>query len=132
MSLIQIHAALANACLLFSLIIAGYGFLRYVRAAGVDGSFLGALAAGELLYLAQVAVGIGLLFTPAARPARLAIHILYGAVLALMVPATYAITGGRDSRREVLAYALVGLFLAGISLRAMATSSLVGLGAGGP
>jgi hypothetical protein len=98
----------------------------------VDGSFLGALAAGELLYLAQVAIGIGLLFTPAPRPARLAIHILYGAVLALMVPATYAITAGRDSRREVLAYALVGLFLAGISLRAMATSSLVGIGAGGP
>jgi hypothetical protein len=132
MSLVQIHAALANACLIFSLIIAGYGFLRYLRAEGVDGSFLGALAAGELLYLAQVAVGIGLLFAPVPRPARLAIHILYGAVLALMIPFTFAVTNGRDSRREVLAYALVGLFLAGISLRAMATSSLVGLGAGGP
>jgi hypothetical protein len=132
MSLIQIHGALANACLLFSLIIAGYGLLRYFSAQGVDGSFLGALAAGELLYLAQVAVGVALLFTPAPRPARLVIHILYGAVLALMIPFTFAVTNGRDSRREVLAYALVGLFLAGISLRAMSTSSLVALGAGGP
>jgi hypothetical protein len=131
MSLNQIHGALANACLIFSLLVAGYGFLRYLRGMGVDGSFLGALAAGEFLYLVQIAVGVGLLVAGGPRPARLAIHILYGIVLALMYPATYAITRGRDGRPEVLAYALVGLFLAGISLRAMATSSLTLVGAGG-
>lgn len=132
MSLAQIHAALANACLLFSLIIAGYGFLRYVRQLGVDASFLGALAAGEVLYLSQVILGLALVVSGAPRPARLAVHILYGAVLALMYPATFAITGGRDTRREVLIYAAVGLFLAGISLRAMTTSALGAVGGGGP
>ena len=36
MSLPQIHSALANACLIFSLIIAGYGFLLYLRQRGID------------------------------------------------------------------------------------------------
>lgn len=131
MSLPQVHAALANACLIFSLIVAGYGLLRFLRGVGVDGSFLGALAAGEVLYLAQVAVGVALLLGAYPRPARLIVHVLYGIVLAMMYPATYALTRGRDSRQEVLVYAAVGLFLAGISLRGVATSALVGVSGGG-
>ena len=58
MSLVQIHAGLSNACLLFSLIVAGYGFLRYFRQQGVDGGFFGVIVVGELLYIAQVVVGV--------------------------------------------------------------------------
>lgn len=123
MGLSQIHDALANACLIFSLIIAGYGFLRYFRGEGIDGSFWGAIAAAELLYLAQIAVGLLLLLTDAPRPARLWVHILYGSVLVLMYPAAYGFTRGRDTRSDVVVYALLGLFLAGISLRAMTTSA---------
>jgi hypothetical protein len=123
MSLSQIHGALANACLIFSLIIASYGFLRYFRGQGMDGSFWGAIAVGELLYLAQIAVGLLLLLGGGPRPARLWVHILYGSVLILMYPAAYGFTRGRDSRQEAVVYALLGLFLAGISLRAMTTSA---------
>ena len=123
MNLSQIHGALANACLIFSLIIAGYGFLRYFRGQGMDGSFWGAIAVGEVLYLAQIAVGLLLLLGPGPRPERLWVHILYGSVLILMYPAAYGFTRGRDSRQEVAVYALLGLFLAGISLRAMTTSA---------
>jgi hypothetical protein len=41
-----------------------------------------------------------------------------------MFPAAYGFTRGSDSRREVVVYALMALFLAGISLRAMTTSAL--------
>ncbi len=108
MTLSQIHGAVANACLIFSLIVAGYGFLRYFTNQGIDGSFLGTVAVGEVLYLAQIVLGILLLAGGGPRPARLWVHMLYGVVLVLMYPAAYGLTRGRDSRREVVIYALLG------------------------
>ena len=121
MTLTDVHATLANACLLFSLIIAGYGFLLYFRRRGIDSNFWGTLAAGELLFVAQGVLGI-ILFAGGLRPARTLVHILYGIVLVITIPGTYAVTRGRDTRREVLIYAIIGLFLAGIALRAMFTA----------
>ena len=120
MGLLQIHTSLATASLIFSLIIAGYGFWRYLRKQGIDANFWGVLSSGELLYLAQVAVGL-LQLTTGLRPARTAVHILYGAVLALALPGAYVATRAADSPREARLYAVIGLFLAGIALRAMST-----------
>ena len=132
MSLVQFHAGLSNACLVFSLLAAGYSLLLYLQQKGVEGGFLGVIAIGELLYLAQVAVGVLLAFSGGPRPARLWVHVLYGTVLVIMYPAAYAFTRGRDGRRELLTYAAVALFLAGISLRAVATAALVApVGLGG-
>jgi hypothetical protein len=128
MSLAQIHGGLANACVLFSLLLAGYAFLRYFQRGRVDGSFLGAVAVGEVLYVVQVAVGVLLAFGGGPRPARLWVHVLYGIVLIIMYPAAYTFTRGRDGQRELLTYAVVALFLAGIALRGMTTASPVGLG----
>ena len=121
MTLIQIHGALANACLIFSLIIAGYGFLLYFTQRGIDANFWGTAAAGELLFLAQGVVGV-LLYGSGLRPSRDLVHVLYGIVLLITLPGAYAITRGRDSRREAVIYAIIGLFLAGITLRAMTTA----------
>ena len=123
MGLLQVHQGLANASLLFSLIIAGYGLWRYFRKQGIDASFWGVLAAGELLYLAQIAVGL-LLLAGGLRPARIAVHLLYGVVLALVLPGAYVGTRAADSYREAGLYAVIGLFLAGIALRAMSTGAL--------
>jgi hypothetical protein len=49
------------------------------------------------------------------------IHILYGIVAVISLPAYYAITKGRDDKEVVLTYGLLNLFLAAISLRAAAT-----------
>ena len=122
MSVQQIHSALANACLIFSLIIAGYGFFLYFRQRGIDSSFWGTLAAGELLFLAQGVVGI-LLYAGGLRVPRTWVHALYGIVLVITLPGAYALTRGRDSRSEALIYAILGLFLAGITLRAMSTAT---------
>jgi hypothetical protein len=124
MSFSQIHQALANASLIFSLIIAGYGFWRYFRKQGIDASFWGALAAGELLYLAQMVIGLVLLAS-GLRPARTWVHLLYGALLVLVLPFGYVATRAADSHREAGLYALIGLFLAGVSLRAMSTGTLL-------
>ena|SRR3990172_4132108 len=121
MSLTQVHAAIATACLIFSLIIGVYGAARYFRGLGVDASYWGALAAGELLYVAQGVLGV-LLLVEGMRPARSLVHLLYGVVIIIVLPAAYGFTRGRDTRREAAIYALIGLFLAGISLRAMSTA----------
>lgn len=122
MSLNLIHNGLANACTLFSLIIFGYGLWAFLRNQGVSGAYLGVLIIGELLFLAQGAVGVALALQGAVA-ARAWIHYLYGIVLVIALPGLYAFLRGRDSRREVLVYALMGLFLAGISLRSITTGT---------
>jgi len=122
MSLNLIHNGLSNACTLFSLIIFGYGLWTFFRNQGMSGSYLGVLIVGELLFLTQLAVGVALALQGAV-PARAWIHYLYGIVLVISLPGLYAFLRGRDSRREVLIYAFMGLFLAGISLRSIATGA---------
>lgn len=122
MSLNVLHNGLSNACTLFSLIIFGYGLWTFFRNQGVSGSYIGVLAVGELLYLAQLVVGV-LLALQGAVAARAWIHYLYGIVLVISLPGLYAFLRGRDSRQEVLVYAFMGLFLAGISLRSITTGT---------
>ena len=122
MSLVQVHEGLSRACVLFSLVIGLYGLWRFFRKEGVGANFWSILAAGELLYVAQGIVG-GLLFLGGARLARPAVHILYGVLMVIVLPATFAYLRGRDERREALIYGLMGLFLAGVALRAIVTAT---------
>jgi hypothetical protein len=121
MSLPLLHNGLANACTLFSLIIFIYGIVAFFRGSGVSGAYLGVLIVGELLFIAQLVVGL-VLFAEHLSPARGWVHYLYGVVLVISLPGLYAFVRGRDTRREALLYALMGLFLAGISLRAVTTA----------
>jgi hypothetical protein len=120
MSLVQIHIGLARAAVIFSLMIGVYGFWRYFRKEGVSQDYWGVLAAGELLYLAQAVVGVVMLVM-GLRPSRWA-HFLYGILSIITLPGAFAFMRGRDGRREVLIYALIGLFMAGVSLRAIGTA----------
>jgi len=115
-----IHHGLANTVLLYVLVLALWGFLRYFRKQGVDSSFWGALVIAEILILVQGGVGV-ILWIMSLRPERGAIHILYGIVSALSLPAVYVFTKGQDDRRDMLVYAAVLLFLVAIALRAIAT-----------
>ena len=123
MSLDQIHSGLARASIIFSLLIGLYGLWLFVRKQGVGGNFLGVLAAGELLYVAQGIVGLTLLLTVPVRPAGWRwVHVLYGVVMVITLPGAFAYLRGRDTRRQALIYGLIGLFLAGVSLRAIGTA----------
>lgn len=116
---IQLHIGLARASVMFSLIIGVYGFWRYFRNSGVSQDFWGVLAAGQVLYTAQALIGVVMLGL-GLRPGRW-VHLLYGILSVITLPGAFAYMRGRDSRREVLIYALVGLFMAGVSLRAIGT-----------
>jgi hypothetical protein len=123
MSVVQIHIGLSRASVIFSLVIGLYGLWLFLRKVGVDPNYWGVLAVGELLYLAQGMVGAWLYLSGlgAALP-RPGVHMLYGVLLVITLPGAFAFTRGRDQRHAALVYGLVGLFLAGVSLRAIVTA----------
>lgn len=115
-----IHARLADSLLLFMAIAGLWCLIAALRGHDVSSQTWGILAIGALLALAQAALGL-MLYLGGDRPAR-GIHILYGVVAVLGLPAYYALSHGRDDRRAAWTYAVLCLFLAGISLRAATTA----------
>jgi hypothetical protein len=120
MTLVDIHARLANTMLLFLSIAGVWGLAIFFLRRSITGSYWGILAVGEILILAEMIVGI-ILWIDGGRPAR-TIHVLYGIVAGISIPGYYAYTKGQDDRRTSLTYGLICLFLVGISLRAMSTA----------
>ena len=120
MSLTMLHNRLGNAAILFFLIISLWGFWRFFRKQGIDPSYWGALAVGEVFLLAQSGIG-AYLWVIGARPAR-GIHILYGIVALMAIPMAYTYTRGRDNRPEGLIYSTTTLFTVGLILRAIMTA----------
>jgi hypothetical protein len=114
-----LHARLADSLLLFFAIAGVWSLIAALRGRGVSSAAWGILAVGELLALAQAGLGLAA-YLNGARPGR-EVHILYGVVAGLTLPAYYAFSRGRDDRRASWAYALLCLFLAGISARSAAT-----------
>ncbi len=115
-----IHHSLSTALFLFTGISGAWGLVSYSRGRGVSPSYWGILACLELLALAQGLIG-GAMLLAGEQPGRL-VHILYGIVSIITLPGVYAFTRGRDDRQATLTYALICLFLLGVSLRAASTA----------
>ncbi|HLA97685.1 MAG TPA: hypothetical protein VJL34_04465 [Anaerolineales bacterium] len=120
MSLAPIHAGLATTVLYYFLILALWGLWRFVRKQGIDSSFWGMLVIAEVLVLVQGGLGVAL-WLSGGPPGRGWIHVLYGVVSVLTLPAIFAYTQGNQDRRAMLIYGVALLFLVGITLRAMGT-----------
>ena len=120
MSLVEIHTRLATTASLFIGIQALWALFVRLRSQALNGSWLGAAAVGELLILAQALIGLYLYASglSVALP-RPFMHILYGIVAVITLPAAYAYFGQmEDERVKTLAMALVCAFLWGILQRA--------------
>jgi heme A synthase len=120
MTLTNVHDRLSVTIVLYLFILAAWGLWRYFRKQGPHSSFWGALVICEVLILVQGLLGI-FLWSSSLRPERGAMHILYGIVTAISIPAVYAYTRGRDTRREMLIYALVLIAVIGLAGRAIIT-----------
>jgi hypothetical protein len=121
--LIEIHGGLANTGLYYTIAMAVWGLYRYFRRQGVDSSYWAALVIAEALYLIQGALGAYLFFSGIGRLEGGFMHILYGVVAVLVVPALFMYTRGDETRRVMLVYGVGFLFMIGIILRSMATSA---------
>lgn len=122
MIITDIHGEiLRNAVVILSLIMAGWGLWLFVRGENVPGSYLGAVAIAEGIYLLQAVYGLFLFLTGIGELTRPEVHILYGIVMVLPLPGVYIYTQGDTTRRTVLLYALAFVFLIGISFRSIVT-----------
>ena len=122
MSIDFIHGRLANAALLFSILCAAWGLFNFIRKQPVTSSYWGGLVILQILAMAQVVIGIVVYAsTDGAQLARPIVHLLYAATLVISLPAAYVYTGGKDTQRENMIYALVCLWLVFIAERSIST-----------
>lgn len=115
-----LHQRVANMSMLYFLVLAIWGFWRFIRKKGPDSSYWGALAIGEVLVVVQALLG-GYLWLAGARPPRGDVHVMYGLLVPAVIPLIYAFTRGGENRRESLVYGASLLFAVGLILRATTT-----------
>ena len=117
-----IHARLANTVQYYVIAMMLWGLWRYWRKETFSSSYWGSVIIAAALILGQGLLG-SYLWLRGGRPAQDVMHILYGLVGVLALPATFVYSKGRDDRRTTLVYALVFMALIGIFLRAVYTGS---------
>ncbi len=123
MGIIQIHASIATTVMLFNTVVSLWGFFKYLRGQTyIDGNFWGAIALSPVLGLVQVVLGLIMVAMGLGAAVRL-VHYLYGALVVIAVPATFAFTRGRDDRGALLIYSAVLLLTAIFGLRAYMTAT---------
>jgi hypothetical protein len=119
MSLRVIHAGLANSASLFLIVLTLWALVQFLRTRPLAASWYGAAVVVELLLVGQAIVG-GILwatqgFVVSQRPW---IHILYGVVAVITLPAAYSYFSRiEDARVQTLAMTLSCAFLWGIVQR---------------
>jgi hypothetical protein len=121
MDLSFIHARLATSLLVFAALAGIWGLIGALRRRRVDSSYWGILAIGQLLFMVQAALGV-ILWIAGDRPGR-TIHMLYGIVALLTLPAYFTYSKGQDTPRARLVYGMICLVLAAIAARATATGA---------
>ena len=122
MTLVTIHDRLASTAVLFVIIMALWSFWRFFRKQKIDSNFSGALVIAEILILAQSALGLVIAITGGyARLERPPMHILYGAISVLVIPALFLYTRADERYQAMLVYGVSLVFLAFIVWRLMVT-----------
>jgi hypothetical protein len=120
MTLIEIHSRLADTATYFIAALAVWALILRLRSQPLEGGWIGAAIIGELLILGESLLG-GYLYWQGLSGGlpRPFLHILYGIVAVVTLPATYAYFSNlEDENVKTIAMALVCAFLWGILLRA--------------
>jgi len=121
--MIYIHNGLATTSLLYFLIISIWGYILFFRRKPIDSAYWGMLVIAEILIVAESLVG-GYLWVEGLRPSR-GLHLLYGALIPIMIPGAYLYTRGRGARAEALIYGTTTIITVGLILRAVYTARYV-------
>ncbi len=121
MSIVEIHSRLSNTALLYFVLITAWAYWRFFRKEGLSPGFWGSLVIAEILLLLQSGLGAYMWIT-GLRPAR-DVHILYGIVSLMALPAVYMFTKGRQERSEMLMYGTTALITIGLIMRAVFTAT---------
>ena len=121
MSFAEVHGRLANTVMVYCIIMAVWGLIRFFRGQGVSGGYFGAIVIAEILLVIQGLMGLILWFGVSTfKPGW--VHWLYGIVLVMGAPLVYAYTKGKQDRPELLLYAVAFVIMIALVLRAMVTA----------
>lgn len=121
MSLAEVHGRLAITAIIYCIIMAVWGLIRFFRGQGISGGYFGAIVIAEILLAIQGLVGLILWFGAATfKPGW--VHWLYGIVLVMGAPVVYAYTKGKQERPEMLLYAVAFVIMIALVLRSMVTA----------
>ncbi len=129
MSIPEIHARLANSATIFVAVLGIWALFLRFRGRPLDTNWFGAALIGELLLVAQTLLGVYLYYIAGLDVAlpRPFIHILYGVVSVITLPAAQSYFGQlEDEKVKALAMAAACLFLWGIVLRASHVAQYAG------
>ena len=121
MSIIGIHGWLSDVVVLYAALMGVWGLLNFAQRQGISEGYWWGLVIGELLILTQGSLG-GLLWFQGRQPEQ-GIHLFYGVVAAVGIPAVYVGTRGREGRRESLAYGIAALVVALLAWLAAASAA---------
>jgi hypothetical protein len=120
-TILWLHKGVGNAAPLFMVLVGLLSLINYFRGLGLDGSVIGAVIVGEITMLVQAGLGL-ILLAFGLWPGGWGIHFLYGSLSVLFFPALWAYTRGATDRRASLTWAVGGLFMMGLTLRAIGTA----------
>jgi uncharacterized membrane protein YwzB len=121
----MVHGLIARAMILFTLAAGVYGIAEFWRKKSVSPDYWGVIVVGNLLALAQGALG-SFMALNGASPTRGWVHIIYGVVAALWIPIIQLgynqfLKQGHAKQQETLVCAIVSVFEFLIALRAFTT-----------
>lgn len=122
--LLLIHERLGITSLYYFLIISVWGYYRFFTRKGIDSAFWGMLVIAEVLILGEAFLGAYMWLAGFSKPAQGVLHILYGAVIPIMIPGAYFYTKGRGERAEILVYSTAAIITCGLILRAIYTAQV--------
>ena len=111
---------MANTGVLYMFACSVWGLAMVWRKRPMDANYRGILAIGYVLGDLIGLVGV-VLFVAGARPAD-PLHVLYGLLAALTLPAAAAYLQDKPDARKPLVYGLVSLFLVGVLIRGIITA----------
>ncbi len=118
--LTAVHARLANAVILYMVVVGLWALGALLTRRGLSGSLVATLLIAEGLILVQGLFGV-LLLLSGSRPANL-LHLLYGVAAAISLPAALAYTRDRSERTRLLVFAFTALWIVGLAIRGIMTA----------
>jgi hypothetical protein len=119
-----VHERLGITALYYFLLISIWGYYRFFTRKGINSAYWGMLAIAEGLLLVEAFVGAYMWLSGYPQPARGVLHVIYGAVIPIMIPGAYFYTKGRSERAEVLVYSTAAIITCGLILRAIYTAQV--------
>ena len=118
-----IDGIISTATQTFFLLLGLWGLFRAIRGQSTDGSYLGALVIGEILFIVALVFDVVLWFGGIV-PERAGLHYLYAVFAVLLLPFIFAsVLKGEESNQAQWIFAFATLFLFGVAARLILVGS---------